>query len=179
MPHLPPIPDWASLHPAIIHFPIVLLLMSPIWILISVLLTPARGRAYLYAGLVLLLAGTASLFVAVETGDAAAELAERTATVDSVLHEHQNLASETMIVFSALTVLLLLLCFLPRALRWQPTRFQFASLTLVFLALYATGALSLVNTAHQGARLVHQFGVHAVIPGDTSHQQTSREAEPE
>ena len=34
---------------------------------------------------------------------------------------------------------------------------------LAFLVLYGTGALFLVNTAHQGGRLVHELGVRAPV----------------
>jgi hypothetical protein len=37
------------------------------------------------------------------------------------------------------------------------------ALLAVLLLLYMTGALFLVKTAHQGARLVHEFGVKATV----------------
>jgi len=36
-------------------------------------------------------------------------------------------------------------------------------LTLVFLIFYASGVVLLVNTSHQGGRLVHEFGVTAGV----------------
>ena len=78
MLQFPTIPSWDALHPLIIHFPIALLLIAPIFIVVGAVLTPAKGRAYLIAAMVLLLVGTAAIFVAVETGEAAGKLAERT-----------------------------------------------------------------------------------------------------
>ena len=78
MLQFPAIPSWDALHPLIIHFPIALLLVAPIFIVVGAVLTPARGRSYLIAAMVLLLVGTASIFVAVESGEAAGKLAERT-----------------------------------------------------------------------------------------------------
>ena len=38
---------------------------------------------------------------------------------------------------------------------------DYALSVLVFLLFYAAGTVVLVNTAHNGGRLVHEFGVHA------------------
>jgi uncharacterized membrane protein len=40
---LPPIPSWEGLHPLIIHFPIVLLLIAPFLILIGAFLPREKG----------------------------------------------------------------------------------------------------------------------------------------
>jgi len=47
----PPIPSWDAWHPMIIHFPIALLLIAPVFILLGALLEPARGRPYLIAAM--------------------------------------------------------------------------------------------------------------------------------
>lgn len=73
--HFPPIPTWDSLHVLIIHFPIALLLLSPLFVVVSAILPPAKGKPYMVAALIVLLLGTASLFVAGSTGHAAAKLA--------------------------------------------------------------------------------------------------------
>jgi len=43
MLHFPPIPNWDALHPLIIHFPIALLLIAPIFVVVGAALTPPRG----------------------------------------------------------------------------------------------------------------------------------------
>jgi uncharacterized membrane protein len=171
MLQFPPFPTWDSLHPLIIHFPIALLLLSPLFILISTVLPPLKGRPYMIAALICLLLGTISLYMAVSTGEDAAELAERGGTVDAVLAAHEDLASETEIVFSGLSAILLGMFFLPRILRRQETRLLSTFTPLAFLALYSVGILFLINTAHAGGRLVHEFGVHAMVPA--SNQWTA------
>jgi uncharacterized membrane protein len=176
MPQFPPIPTWDSLHPLVIHFPIVLLLLSPLFILISAMLSPPKGRPYMTGALIILLLGTLSLFVASATGEAAATLADRGGAVDAVLAAHEHLASETEIVFTALCVVLVGMVVLPRFFYNQETRLISTFLPLAFLVLYSAGILLVVNTADEGGRLVHEFGVRAMIPAGNSQSHGSHAA---
>jgi uncharacterized membrane protein len=168
MPQFPPIPTWDSLHPLVIHFPIALLLLSPLFVLIGATLSPPKGQPYMTAALIILLLGTISLFVAAATGEQAAMLADRGGPVDAVLAAHEHLASETEIVFSALSVVLVGMIALPRFFRYRETRLISTFLPLAFLVLYSAGIVFVVNTAHEGGRLVHQYGVHAMIPAQSN-----------
>lgn len=163
-------PAWDSLHVLIVHFPIALLLLSPIFVVISAALTPPKGRPYMVTALITLLLGTASVFIAVSTGHSAAELAERGGPVDAVLKMHEELAEETEIVFAGLSAILLGMYTVPRLLRRDENRLFSSFLPSAFLALYTVGILFLVNTAHAGGRLVHEFGVHAILPADSGNQ---------
>jgi len=163
MLQFPAIPSWDALHPLIIHFPIALLLIAPIFIVAGAVLKPDKGRSYLVAAMVLLLVGTAAIFVAVETGEAAGKLAERTPGMALVLETHESLAERTQAVFSVLSVIFLALLAVPWFLKREDTRLTTTILPLAFLVLYSAGALLLVNTAHNGGRLVHEFGVRAMV----------------
>ena len=160
---LPPIPSWQAIHPLVVHFPIALLLIAPVFILIGIALKPERRLPFLVVALILMALGTLGIFVAASSGKAAGELAENMPQVEAVLEQHQNLAEITELVFSALTVIFAAIVFVPRLLKREPTRAISLILPLVFLLFYATGAVSLVNTAHQGGRLVHEFGVRAKV----------------
>lgn len=163
MQQFSPSPAWSALHPFIIHFPIVLLLLSPIFIVISAMLPPPRGKPYMTIAILFLLLGTASLFIASSTGKAAARVAERGGAIDAVLETHQNFALQTVIVFSELSVMLLVIVLLPRVLRRRENRLFSTVLPLTFLAFYFGGVVFLMNTSHTGGRLVHKLGVHAII----------------
>ncbi|HET7748309.1 MAG TPA: DUF2231 domain-containing protein [Terriglobales bacterium] len=166
MIQFPPIPAWDALHPLIVHFPIALLLVAPLFIVIGALLQPEKGRVYLFSALILMALGTTAVFVALETGEAAAKLAERTPEINAVLEHHEQLAETTRIAFSVLTVIFAAIILLPRLLRRSPGWLAGRGLLLLFLVVYGAGTLLLVNTAHNGGRLVHEFGVKAMVePG--------------
>jgi uncharacterized membrane protein len=163
----PPIPSWDALHPLIIHFPIALLLIAPLFIIAGAIVQPAKGRPYHIAGLALMLLGTASVFVAVGTGEAAGELAERVQGVHQILQTHETLAERTRVVFSVLSLIFVALLFVPRLFKHAESRLVTTTLPIAFLVLYSAGMLLLVNTAHNGGRLVHEFGVRARVSPPT------------
>ncbi len=165
MIEFPPIPSWDALHPLIIHFPIGLLLVAPVLIVLS-LFMKKNGRAFAMAALVVMVLGTTATFVAVSTGMAAGELAERTPAVSKVLEHHEELAETTRVIFTVLTLVYAVILFGPKLLRKELDRVPMAALTLVFLLFYVAGSVVLTNTAHNGGMLVHEYGVHALVePG--------------
>jgi uncharacterized membrane protein len=182
MPQLPPVPAWDALHPLIIHFPIGLLLIAPLFILIGAALGPAKGRNWLAAALLLMVLGTASVFVAVETGEAAGKLAERSPQINAVLEHHEKLAERTRLTFMALTVIFALLVGAMMAVKRLQARWFATVVPLAFLLVYGFGALALTDTAHNGGRLVHEFGVHALVapmPGQPGPAPPAQEREGE
>ncbi len=172
MLQLPPLPTWDALHPLIIHFPIALLFVSPVFILIGAFLRPAKGRPYLNAALILLVLGTISLFVGVHTGQAAGELVDQDPPVGAMLHAHQTLAVETTDVFVVLSLIACGLFLIPRLLGKADTLLLSRVFPLSFLVLYAVGIVFLINTADRGGRMVHEFGVHAMIAPTTEKAAT-------
>ena len=159
---LPPVPSWDGLHPLIIHFPIGLLLIAPLFVLIGAALKPEKSRSYFIAALILMLLGTASTFIAIETGEAAGKLATRTPDVSRILEHHEQLAEKTRLSFSLLTIVFAAIIFLPRILK-RETRVFTTAVVILFLVIYSGAALLLANTAHNGGRLVHEFGVQALV----------------
>ena len=164
----PPVPTWDAMHPLIIHFPIVLLLLSPLFVLIASVLRPPRNRPYMTAALITLLLGTLSVVAAASSGEEAAELADRGGGVNAVLAAHEFLASTCEILFPIYLALLAALVIWQWVSRERPTRIISTGAPLAFLALYSVGLVNLVNTAHAGGRLVHEFGVHAMMPQEKS-----------
>lgn len=161
----PPIPSWDALHPLIIHFPIALLLVAPVLMLLGLLL-PRQARGLLIAALVVMALGTIGTYFAIATGEAAGELAERTPGVAAVLERHEELARTARAVFTALTVVFVAILFVPSILKKGLSRKRAAVVNLAFLVVYAGAAILLANVAHQGGRLVHEYGVRAIMTSD-------------
>jgi len=163
---LPPIPSWENLHPLVVHFPVALLMVTPLFLLGAVVV---RGwsPSLIRGALILSVLGTVAAFVAVESGEAAGELAERTPAVSAVLERHEEWAESLRTTFLVLTLLLLARVAAPR---WMPKMNAppaVLPLNIAFFALYAAGTVLVINTAHLGGRLVHEYGVHAML-GDAS-----------
>jgi uncharacterized membrane protein len=160
---LPPWPGWDGLHPLVIHFPIALLMIAPLFLFLA-MVGRQHAQGFAWSALVLLVLGTTAAFVAVSTGQAAAELAERSEAINAVLLRHEELAEQTSRVFAGITalyvVLLLLPVFVKRLVKSQYRTIVSGVMLLVVLA----GSLLLVMTAHQGGTLVHRFGVHTMLP---------------
>lgn len=177
MIHFPPIPSWDALHPLVIHFPIALLLVVPFLILVGALRPPEKGRTILYVALALMIAGTLGTFLAVASGEAAGRIAERTPQIDAVLERHEELAEATRIALSVLTVVFAAILLIPVILKKTSNRLVSTVLPLAFLVLYGGGILLLTNTAHNGGRLVHEFGVRAAVkpsPVPAGRQEANR-----
>lgn len=161
---LPPLPAWEGLHPLVVHFPIALLLVAP---LLMVLALVVRKYEQPIAGCALLLvaAGTLGAVLAVATGDAAEENAERIAAAAATLDRHEDLAEATRNVFIALTIAYALLLVVPRFFKKPPPRALHVAAHLLFVAVYLGGTTLLARAAHEGGRLVHEFGVQSIVAG--------------
>ncbi len=176
----PPIPPWDGLHPIIVHFPIGLLMAAPVLVILSLVLR-RHERGIGIAALTLMVLGTVGAAVAVATGEAAEELVDRTDAIAGVLEQHSELAETARGIFIGLTVLYALLLLLPVlvmrfAKRDLPRSAQYAA-TALFLVLYGVGALVLSNVGHLGGRLVHEYGVRAMIVPDGAPAAVSAKPE--
>jgi len=160
----PPLPEWRAIHPLVVHFPIALLLIAPLFVVIGALRQPGRGYPFMVSALLVMVLGTVSIYVAASSGQAARYEARNTPKIQAVLDEHEELAETTEIAFTVLTLIFASIVFLPRAFKQNPNPAISTVLPLVFLVFYAAGAVSLANSAHQGGRLVHELGVTAHFP---------------
>lgn len=165
-----PVPTWDGLHPLIIHFPIVLLMIAPLFVVIGAAVKPEKAKSFLISALILMALGTTSSYVAVSTGEAAGKLAERTPEINQVLQHHEQLAERTRLSFTILTIVFAALLGVP-ILTKRESRTYTTVLPIAFLFFYSGAMLFLVNTAHNGGRLVHEFGVQALMGAPAGDQQ--------
>jgi len=165
----PAMPPWEGLHPLIVHFPIALLLVAPLFVLLGLL--PDVGRGFARAALVLMALGTVAAFVAVASGEAAAKLVTRTAAVEEALEEHEEMAETVRTLFSVLTVIYGAMFWLPvlrkklGVVKRELPAAAAITTNVAYLIAYMLCVLYLANTAHLGGRLVHEFGVQAWFGG--------------
>jgi uncharacterized membrane protein len=164
---LPPIPSWDGLHPLVVHFPIALLLVAPVFVILG-LVFRKHWSGFAVTALVLMVLGTIGAFIAVATGEAGASLVERTEAISEVLEQHEDLAETTRTVFAVLTIIFAAILIVPVALRSALKPGVNIGLNAAFLVLYAFGALLLANAAHEGGRLVHEYGVQALTASGPS-----------
>ena len=158
---IPATPGWSQLHPLVVHFPVALLMVAPLFVLGGQFMDSKRARPYFIAGWLLMLGGTCGTFVAGATGDAASEAASKTPAIQVVLEQHEEMAETTQIVFGVLTVVFATFLFLPRILHKELRLGAVRSLMVLFLLAYLGGVGLLGNTAHDGGRLVHELGIHS------------------
>ncbi|MDQ1264892.1 MAG: hypothetical protein QG635_41 [Bacteroidota bacterium] len=160
--NLPPIPSWDGLHPLIIHFPIGLLFLAPVFLLLGLMLDKYRKSLYMSAFIIMLL-GTVSAFIAVSTGEAAGEMAIRTPDITKVIMSHEELAEKTVTYFSIITAVFLVIFIIPIIIKKELNALINKLLGTLFFIAFLIGLVILISTAHNGGRLVHELGVRALM----------------
>ena len=162
MPQLPMIPGWNGIHPLLIHFPLTLFFLAPVFVLFAGFAKTATRQTFLISALTVMLLGVASTYAAFEVGQTAAATVTPTGEVQTVVERHQELAS---LARSSLTVATLLfgLTFLTCTWFHLQMRELTSVLPLGSVVFYALGLFWLIKTAYQGERLVHEFGVGSVV----------------
>ncbi|MBZ0165366.1 MAG: hypothetical protein K8I00_01075 [Candidatus Omnitrophica bacterium] len=154
--------DWGSLHPLVIHFPIVLLLIAPMFIIAGSLVHKSQKTLFLCA-LALMLSGTATMFLATSTGDAAAEILPANPVFVPTLEAHVRLAEQARLSFGILSGIFLLYMILSTKLNIPGNPKQQRMLLGLYLLIYAVALLSLCNAAHYGGKLVHEHGIRSSL----------------
>lgn len=159
---LPSIPTWTAIHPLVVHFPIALLLVAPLFVVLG-LAARRLGRPFLLAALVLMTLGTVASYVAVASGEAAKDATPHAAALESAIHQHEELAEATRTAFTVITVVFAAFLFLPGLLKRGLRPIAANVFLVVFLLGYAVAAGVLANAAHAGGELVHTHGMHAAL----------------
>ncbi len=167
---MPVIPD--PLHPAIIHFPVVLILLGTAAACAAVLWRKHYVPA-LAAGLLAL--GALGAWAAVETGESDGGLVEDTSPqIAALLDEHQQWAERTL----ALAALAAVAAAISLGLFRFPRAARATSVAAALIA--ATASYALYQTGHRGGALVFRHGIGvslAASPATTTNAPMPRAGE--
>jgi len=159
---LPDLPDFHALHPLVIHFPIALLLVAPVFIVLAALWF-RHQTAFAISALLLMLMGTAGAWISAATGNAAEGVVTKTDEIRPVLEQHQRLGLMTRNLFTLLTLIYGVALAAPALFKWSVPNKLSLAWQAAFLAAYLAAALILANAGHLGGRLVHEFEVLALF----------------
>lgn len=159
---LPAVPGWDGIHPAMVMFPVALLLASAV-LLLAGLFARASWRAWAGAALVTMIAGTLAAWLAVGSGHAAGQLVDKTPALETLILRHEALGLLVRDTFTALTAVYLLLYLLPVWLHRQPATPLRLAVQAVFLVAWLVAAGNVARAADAGGRLVHTHGVRALV----------------
>jgi uncharacterized membrane protein len=158
----PPLPPYEGMHPLVVHYPIALLMITPIFVILAAA-WKKHTRPLLVAALLISVLGVAAAFLATSTGEAGEKFAKGIPGADKTLHEHEELAEFARNLFIVVTVVLAgftagawkLGDRLSTPLRWGAV--------LIFLVIHGFSASVLASAAHEGGKLVHLHGVRAPL----------------
>ena len=170
----PPIPAWDASHPIVVHFPLGLLIVAPVFVVLALMTKDRTSRAFDLSALILMCLGTAGAFLAVMTGEAAEHILQaQTPVVEAAVEAHEEAGELVRTLFAVLTVVFAVILFVPKMIKPEIKRGIKFLIYGVFLAGYLASAVVLANVGHQGGVLVHAHGVLAPIPADAGTTSAS------
>lgn len=164
MLYLPSWPKWDGVHVLIIHFPIALLSIVPLFVLLTAFIRPYR-KGLSIATFVLLLLGTIGAWLATATGGPAAHATlsampkVQREHVMPLVHHHAELGNWTRNIFTLPTVIFFFMLLVP-LFKQVKGKVSVVAL-LVFFVLTLPGIFFLIDTGDAGAMLVHKYGLQA------------------
>jgi uncharacterized membrane protein len=168
---IPTLPPWEGMHPVVVHLPIGVLMIVPVFIGLS-MLCKQWARPVSLIVFLLALVGTSGAMLAVMTGEATEKFAEGVPGADGILDRHEEAAELARNIFIGVTVLSLAVFALAgKLIRTTPQpgatattrRGGWIVANLVLLGATLAGCLVLANTGHLGGQLVHGLGVRAPL----------------
>ncbi len=164
------LPDWApSIHPMIIHFPIVLLMVALLTDLLGIVLKKTSWLPT--AASLLYILGALSLVAAYITGREAGDAAVIPSFAHSTLSEHADLALYTLWYFGLYGIMRLALFFVQFKAR--------PAIPIILAVVSAIGIGILFQTAERGAELVYRHGVGVRAADQAREELQQKEIEME
>ncbi|MEN1679035.1 MAG: DUF2231 domain-containing protein [Planctomycetota bacterium] len=179
LPALPP--SWDGFHPLVVHFPIALLAVAPIFVLLGSI---TGYRSMMFSALVLLVLGVAGAFVATNTGEEAynvipndevMDLLDPDYEYDDVAIAHGEQSELARNIFAGITACYLVVVILAYARPSSRNLVPRTAIGVVFVLALGYANLVLANAAHLGGELVHVYGVRAVMADPDAEAEAEEE----
>lgn len=145
-----------SLHPLVIHFPIVLLLLYAVLEITGILL---KKEEVIRGAFIILILGVVSVVAAVLTGNQAEQLAEK--TISSAFRFPEEIV-EKHEWFATLTVWYFVLILILRTYLVVKKKFV-GRIRYIFIIFAVVGAVLVWSTAEEGGELVYEHGIGTEI----------------
>ena len=162
MAHLTMLPGWDGIPPLLIHFPLTLFFLAPVFVVFAGFAKTTTRQTFLISALTVMLLGSASTYAAFEAGQTAAAAVTPTGELQTVIERHHELASLARSSLTAATLLFGLTLLICMCFRLQVHELT-GVLPLGSVVFYSLGLFWLINTAYHGERLVHEFGVGSIV----------------
>ena len=164
-----PIPS--PLHPAVVHFPIALIIVGMVIAVASIF---ARRCGMQWAAALLLAAGAVGAMVAVATGEEeAGTVGAISEAAEQVLDEHEEWAEMTRNAAIAAAILAI------AAAAASEIRIAGRGLSAAAAVVAIAAAYSVAQTGHYGGRLVYRHGVGVNTAGAEAAQPAAGAADKE
>lgn len=149
------IPD--PLHPAVVHFPVVLIMAGAV---LALILWVRPGRAMALAAAIVLVLAAISSQLAVTTGEWDEEAGERASEAVFEAHEEAAEVTRTLAFLTAAAGI---------AAWWVISRGRWRRMAAVIVVLLALSSVAMVARAgHLGGKLVYQYGAGVSKSGNFS-----------
>ncbi len=156
----PPLPTWETAHPLVVHLPIGILAAVPL-LAIWAMLAGSNRRTVGWAVMLLLLMGTSGAVLAAMTGARATEVVGAPGGAGQLLDTHADMGELARNWFLGVSGAYAVITILSTILKDRLKRPVWFLAHAAWLAGFFAAFLILANAGHMGARLVHEFGVHA------------------
>ena len=162
MTTFPALPGWDGIHPAMVQFPVALLLVAPLMLMVS-LFARQQWRAWAGSALLLMVLGTTAAWLAVASGHAAGQLVDKVQGLERAIGRHEALGLATRNLFTLLTLVWALVMMVPVWTKKPLAAPVRIGIQAAYLACYLVATVVLANTAVRGGQLVHDYGVRAMV----------------
>ncbi len=154
--------DIGSLHPLIVHFPIALFCVAPLFLIASFIFKEQKF-IILNITCTLMIIGMLSGFLSVFTGEQSAEYLEADPAYVQTLDAHYHLAETAQKIFTVLTLVLGVFLIFNKQLTVKFGKSFHNIFLIIFLIAHMIGLLFLSNAAHYGGKLVHKHGITTTL----------------